>query len=153
MSRVPRIPLVRSRWLRHSSGFARMQAAVEQDYADTRRWMRRYCRGVRLVLKIPGGRDYQYDRRSHMRFVRYIWDPNPAVASAILAQALTQLGRPRLIDELPRFRKLAKTPLPRDVRYRLRHGGKARTLAVAIDCIDRLLIAPVMPGWERFHEP
>jgi hypothetical protein len=133
-----------------SAGFDRLIAAVEQDFALRRRWKRQYCRGVSLVLKIPGGRDYAYDRRTSGKFVRYIWDRDPGPAAAILALTLTQLGRPGLIDKIPRARRLATHPLHRNVRYRIRRTARPQLVGVAIDCLDRLLIAPVLPGY-RYH--
>jgi hypothetical protein len=147
-----RPPVRRDYRLYYSSGFARLSAAIEEDLALRRRWKRQYCRGVSLVLKIPGGRDYQYDRRTSGKFMRYIWDRDPGPAAAILALTLTQLGRPGLIDKIPRARKLSAHRLDRNLRYRIRRAERSQLVGVAIDCVDRLLVAPVLPECRFFRD-
>lgn len=143
---------IRSDLLRYSGGFDSMIEAVELDLAMRRRWAREYCRAVGIILQIPGGALYEYDRRVGSRFSRWIWNTDPGPAAAILAQSLEQLGVPSVLDELWRARRLAEFPLPRDVRYRLRNGADTRTLVTAIDCLDRLLVAPVLPTYARHRD-
>lgn len=149
MPRKQRPPLVCNQLLRYSGGFPSMIAAVELDLSMRRRWAREYCRAVGIILQIPGGAAYQYDRNVRSRFWQQIWDSDPQPAAAILAQALDQLDSPSLLDELWRAPRLAEFRLPRDVRYRLRFGEAPQTLATAIDCLDRLLVAPTLPTYHR----
>gem|GEM_PF-3090423 len=129
-----------------------MIAAVELDLLMRKRWAREYCRAVGVILRIPGGAQYEYDRSVRGRFWRHIWAPDPRPAAAIFAQSLEQLGAPSLLEELWRARGLADFPLPRDVRYRLRRGGAPQTLVTAIDCLDRLLVAPTLPEYCRHRK-
>lgn len=145
-------PLVRSDLLRYASGFPLMIDAIDREMAIRRRWAAQYQFAVSLILQIPGGADYAYDRTLKAHFWRHIWAPDPRPAAAILALALEQLDAPALLRDLPRAGRLAAFPLPRDVRYRLRQQRRPQTLLTAIDCLDRLLIAPVHPQYARHRD-
>lgn len=152
MNRKKQTPLIRSDLLRYSGGFEKLIEIVPREVALRGRWARQYCRAAALALRLPGGGAYAYERSTPNRFRHVIWQPDPAFAATILAQAAGQLGAGDVLGDIWRAERLAGAALSRDVRYRLRHGTDAQTLAAAIDCLDRLLIAPVLPECGRFRD-
>ena len=152
MPRRPSVPLIRDDLLRNSAGFDRMIDARREEAEVRDRWLRQYLFAVSLIVRLPGGPGYRPDFYETSRFIRQVWNSNPRPATAVLGLLLDRLGKPEILDEIPRARELSDFKLPGHVRYRLRRLDPTKTLRTTLGCLDRLLIAPVHPSFANLRD-
>jgi hypothetical protein len=114
---------------------------------EIHRWLAGYFQVVAIMLQIPGAPDYrcvEYESDAHLHPL--IWNPDTASTLNVLAAALDRLGVSHLLHQIPGGADSAASALPLKAQLRLAERDHNGLLSVVADCLDRLLVAPNIPG-------
>jgi hypothetical protein len=114
---------------------------------EIHRWLAGYFQVVAIMLQIPGAADYrcvEYESDEHLHHL--IWNPDTRSTLNVLAGALDRLGVSHLLPQVPGGADSAASALPLKAQLCLAERDRNGLLSVVADCLDRLLVAPNIPG-------
>ncbi len=114
---------------------------------ELHRWLAGYFQVVAIMLQIPGAADYkcvEYESDEHLYHL--IWNPDTASTLDVLAAALELLDSSPLLAQVPGGAELRPSALPIPAQLCLAGRDRNGLLSVVADCLDRLLVAPNIPG-------
>ncbi|MGD8454052.1 MAG: hypothetical protein PVJ57_19740 [Phycisphaerae bacterium] len=118
-----------------------------QQLEDIHRWLAGYFQAVGILLQIPGAADYHHqDYASDDDLWDLIWNPDPDSTLNVLAATLERLDADELLAQVPGGDGFKRRPLPVEARVHLAERDRLGLLNVVADCLDRLLVAPHIPG-------
>jgi hypothetical protein len=130
------------RWTDHLPQVFRLRQLDE-----IHRWLAGYFQVVAIMLQIPGAADYrcvEYESDAHLHSL--IWNPDPHSTLNVLASALDRLGVSHLLPQIPGGAADDASALPVKAQLCLAERDRNGLLSVVADCLDRLLVAPNIPG-------
>lgn len=121
-----------------------------QQLADAARWLGGFFHAAAIVLQLPGGAEFQPIRRPGFDFHPHVWTDDRRRPLGLLAEVLRRLRREKLLAQIC---DNGATPIapPRHVRRRLNRLTQSQLVFVAVNCLDRLLVAPHLPVTSRFR--
>ncbi len=119
--------------------------------ADAARWLGGYFHAAAIVLQLPGGADYRPIDKPDLSFINTVWVKDRRRPLGLFVEVLRRLGCEKLLAQLPDGDGPRQAPA-RHVKRRLNQLTRPQLVQVAVNCLDRLVIAPVEPKAKRFYE-
>jgi hypothetical protein len=132
------------RWTDHLPEVVRLRL---RQLDEIHRWLAGYFQVVAIMLQIRGAADYrcvEYESDDHLHHL--IWNADTASTLNVLAAALQRLDATQLLAQATGGAEFTPSALPVKAQLCLAERDRNGLLSVVADCLDRLLVAPNIPG-------
>ncbi len=143
-------PIKLADFLTHSGPLMPAFRLRMNQLADSARWLGGYFHAAAIILQLPDGASHQPITKPDLDFPNTIWADDRRRPLGMLVEVLRRLRSESLLTQLSCADAPSLPPAPH-VKRRLNKLTRPQLVYVAANCLDRLLIAPLLPHMPRFH--